>query len=182
MPRWYHPPVSGAWQISIGTSTYEQLSEELRQYFARRLKGVVDPEDMVAEVWLDGGRRYQGRSSLRYYLFTIARTKVADLWRRLGRRPQLTFPDSDWSIGDLPAVVSGVETMAEREQLTAVVRECLSEVEFPFHEVVSLWLLEDMDAVQIAAKTGVPYNTVRSRLARGKRQLEAAVRDNLRPD
>ena len=69
--------------------------------------------------------------------------------------------------------------MAGRAELAEVVRECLSEVEFPFHEVVPLWLLEDMDAVQIAAKTGITYNTVRSRLAWGRRQLEAAVRQRV---
>ncbi|SPF40627.1 RNA polymerase sigma factor (fragment) [Candidatus Sulfopaludibacter sp. SbA4] len=67
----------------------------------------------------------------------------------------------------------------EAEQLRQadrrLVREGLEALPPEYREVLVLRELEDMSYKQIAQVTGVPIGTVMSRLARGRKRLEAVL-------
>ena len=169
--------MSGAWRIPVGNSTFRDLSAELRVFFARRIYGRGDPSDLVMKVWISGGRHYQGRASLRHYLYTVARTVLADFWRAQGRRLDITSGEFDELIGDRPTSTPGCESELMRLKRREAVWDSLGQVREAYRQTLQLWLA-GMDGVQIATALGVPYNTVRSRLVRGREQLARLLAEN----
>ena len=170
--------MSGAWRISVGKSTFRGLSAELRAFFARRIYGRGDPSDLVMKVWISGGRHYQGRASLRHYLYTVARTVLSDFWRAQGRRLDIASGEFDELIGDRPTTLPGCESEFTQFEQREAVRNALEQVGEAYRRTLQLWLA-GMDGVQIATALGVPYNTVRSRLVRGREQLARILEEHL---
>lgn len=156
---------TGAWQISESTTEILRLQNQLVGYFAKRLGKHEDPRDYAADVWVAAGKGFERRSSLRYYLFAIARRVVADYWRRVSRRPELVEVEEE-----LPSDQSGCETALQRLANHATTQRALKKVDYPHQDVVRLWL-RGRDPLEIADELGIPYNTARSRIGRGRLQL-----------
>ncbi len=63
------------------------------------------------------------------------------------------------------------EQRVERQEMGQAVRECLEELPPAYRSVVILRHLSDLSYEEIADSTGLPLNTVRSRLHRGRERL-----------
>ena len=162
--------MTGSWQFSLGTSTFRPLDAELRVFFTRRVKDGFDPRDLVSDVWLAAGRYFAGRSSLRHYLFTIARTTLADHWRRQSRQPELIEFDEKLP-ASMPSPESALRELCEHTSMM----EALAELE-PHHRSVIELKLRSWDNYQIGKELGISYSTVRSRLHRAIRRLRKQLR------
>jgi len=133
-----------------------------------------DAQDVAQEACLraltffDGFHGEDGRA----WLLAIVRNTCYD-WLRKNRNLRLLG-----SPEELEAVVSGGPD-PEAEQLRQadrrLVREGLEALPPEYREVLVLRELEDMSYKQIAQVTGVPIGTVMSRLARGRKRLEAVL-------
>lgn len=157
------------------------FSEVYEQYFdfvwrsARRLgipDGAVD--DVAQEVFIVVHRKlaeFEGRSSLKTWLFAITRRVVSDHRRRLKRRrPHTPFPDDRMaSEGDSPQ-----ETVA-RQEAAMVLHTFLDSLPDEQREVFVLSELEQMTAPEIGEATDVKLNTVYSRLRLARKAFERVV-------
>ncbi|PRQ02493.1 ECF RNA polymerase sigma factor SigE [Enhygromyxa salina] len=158
-----------SWTISASPATIRSHHQQLRRYFRERTPRSVDVDDLVSTTWLEAGRSFAHRCTLRYYLFVIARRVLASALRR---RSRLVLDGTDFD--ELPTQLRSPSSEMLVRDLQARVAHALAQVEEPFVGVVALWL-KGWDSVSIARQLGVNYNTVRSRLVRGKKQLDAAL-------
>jgi RNA polymerase sigma-70 factor (ECF subfamily) len=71
---------------------------------------------------------------------------------------------------------SGPDVELARKAASLSVREGLDHLPVEFREVLVLRELEGLSYKEIAQVSGVPIGTVMSRLARGRRQLQLALR------
>jgi RNA polymerase sigma-70 factor (ECF subfamily) len=141
----------------------------------RRL-GVPDRsvDDAVQDVFIVVHRRlgeFEARSSLRSWLFGIARRVAHDHRRRIGRKergeelPETLIDPA----GSTPAVD------VERAQAVQVLHAILASLDDEKREVFMLAELEQMTVPEIAAAIGVNLNTVYSRLRAARIAFDQAV-------
>ena len=141
---------------------------------ARRMgvsEGSVD--DVVQEVFIVVHRRlgdFEGRSSMKTWLFGILLRVVSDHRRTLRRKGGLTpLPEG------LAADDGGPDARAETNQRVALLHRLLSSLDDDKRAVFVLAELEQMTAPEIADALGVNLNTVYSRLRAGRKKFEAAL-------
>jgi RNA polymerase sigma-70 factor (ECF subfamily) len=144
----------------------------------RRLAGNdADADDATQEALLAiarGIRRFDGRSSLRTWLYRVATNACLDELRRKARRPAPGFPASETTGDDSPPLDVSV---TDQLVLDAALRELPEEFRAP----VVLRDVLGMDYAEIAATLDLRPGTVRSRIARGRAALAEALGGNHRP-
>ncbi|GAC1394794.1 MAG: hypothetical protein NVSMB47_04420 [Polyangiales bacterium] len=137
----------------------------------------VDPgavDDVVQEVFLVVHRRlgdFEGRSTLKTWLYGIVRRVVHDHRRARARKPAEPT-------GDFDAIATDAATPhddAEKAQAVRVLHALLGELDDDKREVFVLAELEQMSAPEIAEATATNANTVYTRLRAARKEFEAAV-------
>ena len=158
------------------------FTEVYEDYFSfvwrtvRRL-GVAERslDDAVQDVFLVVHRRladFEGRSSLKSWIFGIARRVAKDHRRRSDRKDRgQEFPEG--GLPD-PRAPSPLES-ATRTQARQLLYQMLESLDEDKREVFVLAELEQMSAPEIAAATSVNLNTIYSRLRAARRAFDAAV-------
>lgn len=128
-------------------------------------------EDVVQDVFVVVAQRideFEGRSSLRTWLFAIAFRIVQEHRRRMKRErrpvPATTKPEP----------VPPDEQLA-RIEAARILDELLATLDDDKRAVFVLHELEHMEAAEIAASLGVNVNTVYSRLRLARKKLERAL-------
>ncbi|WP_314178467.1 sigma-70 family RNA polymerase sigma factor [Streptomyces winkii] len=136
-------------------------------------------DDLVQETYLRALRSlpgFEGRSSARTWLLTIARRAVADRIRASSCRPRLSGSD-DWQAAVEKAQPHGLPGFEEGVALS----ELLAVIDGRRREAFVLTQLLGLSYAQAAAVIGCPLGTVRSRVARARESLisllEEAERD-----
>jgi RNA polymerase sigma-70 factor, ECF subfamily len=164
-------------------SQYGQLVERYRRLVWAAVDAVCDDpgqvEDVVQEVFV---RVYEKlhlfgfRSSFASWLWRLARNHALQVRRKALRRPGwLSLQHSDGSARELrgePSPESGYLT----EQRAAAVGDLLHELPEEYRSVLNLYYLGDHTYEDIADCTGLPLNTVRTRLRRAKQRLGELAR------
>lgn len=156
----------------------------LRELFSRhapmlaaRLRVVlpaVDVEDVLQETFIAawrGARRYRPEGAAGGWLWGIARRQAALLLRRRGPAALLLSEAeaAEWQTAADPA-----STAALRADIEAAVA-ALGEPGSAEREVWRLLYLEDRPVAEVAALTGVPEGTVKSRAHRARRLMRAVL-------
>jgi RNA polymerase sigma-70 factor (ECF subfamily) len=171
----------------LRTPTWEEIARDHGRFLytvAYRLTGNHDDaQDLVQEVLLRvrrGLATYQP-GSLEGWLSRITTNAFLDDVRRKKRRPFEVVPE-------LPDRVFGIdddpETVLARSNLPDHVQAAIRTLPVDFRAAVVLCDVVGLDYGEIAAATGVPVGTVRSRIHRGRhqlRQLLGAARQTERP-
>lgn len=141
----------------------------------------ADAEDVVQETYLRAYRSwhtFQAGSDCRRWLFTICRN--AFLRSRERQRFETNLEDGDAET--LAAMrmhqqmmEDGTDRLLARIDLGPALRRALDGLAEPFRSAVVLVDLEDQSYESAADVLGVPIGTVRSRLFRGRRQLQETL-------
>ena len=129
---------------------------------------------------LEGRARFDGRSSLRTWMFAVVRNLARSRWRRqlLGRRIELPQEHADWAeVADpAPPGSEGVESAATRARLLAAFEGLPTRQ----REVLALVFAHEHTIEQAAAVLGLGLGTARTHYARGKQALRRRM--GLAPD
>jgi RNA polymerase sigma factor (sigma-70 family) len=162
--------------MADGIPTWEEIARDHGRFLytvAYRLAGNDDDaQDLVQESLIRvrrGLERYEP-GSLHGWLARIVTNVFLDEMRRRKRRPTDALPDDPGSV--LPPTPAADEVFTG---LSAEIQRALEELPEEFRVPVVLCDVSDLSYEQIAATTGVPIGTVRSRLHRGRRMLRAAL-------
>lgn len=150
---------------------------------AARLVGSDDADDVTMETFLrawQGVRHFDGRSSLKSWLYRIAHNCAIDAIRRRERRREVRpAPDDEGhdaleEVADAaaPHPARALESGERRREMEEALRQ------LPHEHRVTLMLRysDELSYGEIAAATGVPIGTVMSRLFNGKRKLKQVWR------
>lgn len=113
--------------------------------------------------------RFEGRSSLRTWLLSIARRVCADAVRTKRRR-RLTLVRDDADLETL-AGTDGADRLAEGSAVT----DLLARLDRERREAFVLTQLLGLPYAEAAAVVGCPVGTIRSRVARARADLVAAL-------
>lgn len=160
------------WHVSASTGTVAELWRELRLYFRARIGNTRDAEDLTGNTWLAAGRTFGHRTTLRAYLYSIARRMVVEYFRVARRRPWFSsdIEDPESVLIDHSTLECEVQDNIDTNRL----RRALARVPDPYRDVVAL-VLQGYGHIEIAQVLGLNYNTVRSRSVRGKNHLLALL-------
>lgn len=143
---------------------------------ARRVLGGrhADVEDVAQQALTAFVKRlphFRGESSLRHFAERIAVYRALSARRETGVRQRLSSQVGAEPGDDAPSPFAG--TAARRRR--ALLMEALDAVPAPQAEALALHFLFDHTVAEIACMTGVPEETVRSRLRLGKQALRAKI-------
>lgn len=132
---------------------------------ARRFLGnPADAEDAVQDVfielWKNAGRFDPARAAEATYVTMIARRRLIDRKRKMGRTPPAQ-PLADEPAG--PGAVPRVEVEDEAAKAAAA----LAELREDERQVIRLAVYDGLTHEQIAATTGLPVGTVKTHIRRG---------------
>lgn len=132
----------------------------------RYLRNVQDAEDAVQEIfvglWKSAESFDPEKGSERTFIMTLARRRLIDRLRRMGRSLKATDLDS--------APEPAGETVPDRVEIDDEKRRvlgALDQLRPAQQEVLRLALLEGQTHQQIAQQTGMPMGTVKSHARRG---------------
>jgi RNA polymerase sigma-70 factor (ECF subfamily) len=162
--------------MADGVPTWEEVARDHGRFLynvAYRLAGNDDDaQDLVQEALLrvrKGLERYQP-GSLEGWLARIVTNVFLDEMRRRKRRPTDALPEDPGRV--LPPAPGADEAQTG---LSDEIQQALAELPEEFRVPVVLCDVSDLSYEQIAASTGVPIGTVRSRIHRGRRMLRASL-------
>jgi len=143
----------------------------LFRFIHRLVDNAVDAEDIVLATFYDVWRnasRFEARSSVRTWLFGIARHKALDVLRA---RDRLELVDDDQAVAD---VVDPEPTPLERllaRQESHRLSDCVDALPELQREAFWLHVVDGLKLREIASLLGVPENTVATRVHHSKHRL-----------
>lgn len=170
--------------------TFESLYDAQLDFVWRSVRrlGVDEPsvDDVVQQVFLVVHRRlaeYEGRSSIKTWLFAILLFAVREHRRTLRRKSphrdgSATDPDTliDSRVGNNP------ERALERAEASRAIDELLESLDGDKRAVFVMAELEGMSAVEISEATGLEPRAVYSRLRAARKDFERAASQMRRRD
>ena len=143
----------------------------------RRITGLtIDPTFPAVMAVVRGLPRFDGRARFSTWVYRVATNTCLDELRRRKRRPRVGLPEQDGVTLDVPED-SGVavdDAVATRMEVDAALAELPEE----FRAAVVLRDLCQLDYAEISEVLDIPAGTVRSRIARGRRQLADRIVGN----
>lgn len=170
-------------------AAFAEVFEELRPSVfavASRLVGPDDAEDVTMQAFLRAWQalpEFQGRSSLKSWLYRIAYNCALDRVRQKQRSPEVKLTPLDSEAGEASDPLEELpdeHVPAPSARLEAVetqlrVKRALARLP-PEHRVaLELRYSDDLSYVEIAQATGVSIGTVMSRLFNAKHKLQRAL-------
>ncbi len=170
------PELLTAWRegdVRAGQELFGRYFELVSRFFANKL--TEDRDDLVQETFeacVRGRDRLRRDASFRAYLFSVAFNVLKAYFRRK-RSPAAQADDLDGeSVHDLAPGPSTLVGAVQQEQLLL---EALRRLPIELQVVLEMRYWEDMSSAEIGAALGIPAPTVRTRLHRGREQLERII-------
>ena len=128
-------------------------------------------QETFVELWKSAARYDPERASEATFIATIARRRVIDQRRRIGRRPEVEEVEEQTPVSDLG--LEGVE-LADEARLAA---EAMAQLRPEQQRVLRLSIVEGLTHTQIAAATRMPLGTVKSHAKRGLERVRALLEE-----
>lgn len=154
-------------------SLYRSYGPELYGFAAKRLGDAQLAEEIVQDVFIRAWRSAEQytprRGSVRTWLYAIARNSVVDAERHRGRRP----PPPRHEASETPDPLEPIELSLLRYQIQLA----LSRLTTEHRQVLVLAHFRGLTVAEIAALTGLPEGTVKSRLHYAVRNLRLALEE-----
>jgi RNA polymerase sigma-70 factor (ECF subfamily) len=183
-PRSFDPPDEQLMQ-QVGEGSTQALGQLYDRYgrlaysHARRIcadQGLA--EDVVQEVflalWRDPHRFDQSRGRFSSWLLAVAHHKAVDAVRRESSARRHTVPASAADERSVPAG-PGADQAALGSVVTGQVRDALGQLPDEQRRAIALAFYGGYTQREVAAITGVPLGTVKSRMYNGVRRLRRVL-------
>ncbi len=153
---------------------YELYSGPLQSFVKTYLADPQEAADVAHETMLEVWRRanrFQGRSSLKSWMFSIARYKAIDKNRKGAR---LSYTDIEPEIID--------DAISPSEALAAIqnsqhIRNCIAKLSEAHQRVIHLAFYADMSYKEIAEIEDCPVGTIKTRILHAKKLLMRQLKD-----
>ncbi|MAC78011.1 MAG: RNA polymerase subunit sigma [Rhodobacteraceae bacterium] len=154
---------------------------ELFQYFAPRVKGVLMrsgadnaqaeecTQEVMATIWHKAHLFDPSRASVATWIYTVARNRRIDMLRRQ-RRPEPE--DLPWG----PEAEPDQEDVLVLQQESDLLRTALTELPQQQRDLIERAYFGDMSHREIAAETGLPLGTIKSRIRLALDRLRHAMK------
>jgi len=157
---------------------YELHSGPLFHFVKNWLADAHEASDIVHETMLEvwkRAERYQGRSSLKSWIFSIARNKSIDKNRKSSR---LSYTDEVPEVID--SEVDPLEAMA-LSQDAAALKSCVARLSDTHRRMIHLAFYEDLSYREISEIEDCPIGTVKTRILHAKKLLMRDLASQAKP-
>lgn len=155
---------------------FAHFGPRVKAYLMRTGSDAAQAEDLVQEVMASVWRRAETfdprQSNAGTWIFTIARNKRIDAFRR-EKRPEIDLNDPLLVPGDQP----GADEEMEQEQTAIRVKAAMKTLPAEQAALLQMAFYEDKSHSVIAAESGLPLGTVKSRLRLAFAKLRLSLRD-----
>lgn len=152
-----------------------ELSSPLRRYLERLTGDPSAAEDLLQETLVKIARglpRFEGRSSLKTWAFSIATRTATDHFRRPASKAQIVdFEEA----ADSKAPESDIEDQLVVDEMSACVRGVIDGLPGDYRTALVLHDLEGLTAAQVAEVAGCSLATAKIRIHRARRRLRQAL-------
>ncbi|MEY4508639.1 MAG: hypothetical protein RLZZ450_761 [Pseudomonadota bacterium] len=155
----------------ITPSAIRDLTPGLFAFAYRVVRQREEAEDLVQDTWssaLRSAPSFEGRSSLRTWVISILRRRIADRYRRA--HPSELFDEDEYAYDD--TTVDQLDARLAANIATRAMSQ-LTELE---REAVTLCDVHDYDRDEASEKLQVTRGHLRVLLHRGRAKLEASLR------
>jgi len=157
-------------QAAMG-SLYDRYSSVVYAVALRVLGDTGAADDILQEVfmqlWRNPGAFDSSRGNLGPWLAVIARNRAIDSLRK--RRPETDFEDV------VVSVTPDMAADAEKSRVLAKVRDALGEMPASQRKALEMAYFEGLTHSEIAAKTGEPLGTIKTRIRAGLLALRKCI-------
>jgi RNA polymerase sigma-70 factor (ECF subfamily) len=144
--------------------------DDLYAFALRLSQDPVRAEDLVQDTLVRAlTQAGEPPLAVRPYLFRCLRNLHIDHWRRQQRLQR----EPSWSEQSTCALSEAPEHILLHDMLSDWLEEALARLELPLRETLWLREVEGFSYAEISLITEAPLNTVRSRLARARSQMQA---------
>ncbi|MGD9997076.1 MAG: RNA polymerase sigma factor [Ilumatobacteraceae bacterium] len=116
---------------------------------------------------------FEGKSRFTTWLYRVAEREALQVLRKNKR---VTQPDGE----DLTQLTEQVRHMSSIVASRAMIRQALEELDPKFREPVVMCDVDGMDYATIAERLGIPLNTVRTRISRGRQYIADRIQEQFR--
>jgi RNA polymerase sigma-70 factor (ECF subfamily) len=136
-------------------------------------------QEAFTRVWLAAATHDPARGAVRPWIFAIAvNTARSDLGRKRSRTPHVSLDETGIDLADASADEPSLTARLDGEKRSQVLSAALQELPAYLREVVVLRCSRELSFAEIAAITGAPEGTLKSRFHRAV----AALRERARRD
>lgn len=159
--------------VFLDRATLRDLEDALFRYARRRVASDEIARDLVQETWLaalSAIDRFAGRASLKTWLTSILRRKIADVYR--SRKPTTSLTDAEHV---LATSSDPFTAQLDARRRTERVLEALPTLTPREREAVELCGLEDLAREEAADRMGLSRPCLRVTLCRGRKRLREAI-------
>jgi RNA polymerase sigma-70 factor, ECF subfamily len=156
---------------------YERYRSPLLRFVQRMAPEARDSEEIAQETWLaviQGRERYMPKARFVAYLFSIARRRTMDRWRKRGRCPEATLNAADPD-GLEGSCIHEPEWCAGNEALGAALLAAIAALPILQREAFLLRAEAGLGIEEIAAATGTIPETAKSRLRYALQRLRLSM-------
>ncbi|MBY5933556.1 sigma-70 family RNA polymerase sigma factor [Tateyamaria omphalii] len=158
----------GQGDMSAMKTLYEYHADAVARFVRPRVRDAAEADDIVHDTMLSvwrGAAGFQGRSSVRSWILTLARNKTVDHIRKQAR---VTLSEADDArVDDAP----NPEAVMGAAQDAARLRACLDKLPDRQRAAIHLAFYEEMSCAEVAVVENVPEGTVKSRIYHAKKLL-----------
>lgn len=173
--------------MQVKEETFLKEKDRLLSFIRNRVSSLEEAEDILQDVFFQFVSGYETIESLdrvTSWLFSVARNKIIDRYRRESSRPKRTeFSMTSGSDEDSPLTLQEIlpdlgntpEDAMAREVIWAAIMEALDELPRDQREIFIQNEMEERSFREISEETGISINTLLSR----KRYAILALRKKL---
>ena len=170
--------IAGGSSDALGV-LYDRYARIVYALARRMLHQVEDAEEVVqdvfSQVWRDARRYQAARASVAGWIVMLARTRSIDRLRSRMARPDLTSAVAPDTASPIASGERDPEQTAMQEQHAAAVRTALQRLPESQRLLMELSYYDGLTQSEIAARTGVPLGTVKTRIRSAMATLAAAL-------
>jgi len=143
------------------------------RFVLRIVNDAATAEDLTSDAFLDvwkDASRFKGRSQVSTWILSIARYKaLAALRRRTNDRLDNVIACS------IPDDADGPEAILQKENESAILRQCLTQLSPAHREVIDLVYYHEKSIAEVAEIIGAPQNTVKTRMFHARKRIAALL-------
>lgn len=147
---------------------YDRHAPGLRRFVENWIADKENAADIVHETMIDvwqSAERFQGRSSVKSWIYSIARNKAIDQNRR-GARVVHADPDLD-TADDAPTPEQELQAFQNVER----VRACIDALSPTHKAAIQMAFFEDLTYAEVAEIEKCPLGTIKTRIMHAKKLL-----------
>lgn len=133
-------------------------------------------QDVFAQVWRDARRYDEARASVAGWIVLLTRTRAIDRLRARRARPDQDRGLEPTAVAPIAAPERSPEQVAISSEDARSVRAALDGLPDEQRSLVDLAYYEGLTHSEIAARTGVPLGTIKTRLRAAMTTLRGALR------